>query len=166
MRIDDAQRLQLPDAIGRILGRPGSDRDRALLEVCDDVLESLGEHYVKPLPEPRLPEAFRGISREQLSNQVHASGAIALAFGQWRNAVLSHEEQCARKLEVLRSTARTLLRLRDQAPEPEAFDAKLDRLFNHVAAVWRCDLDTGSNRDWSLRLARRYDLLPAALREL
>lgn len=166
MAHSDPQRLALPDAICRILGGIGVERDRALLEVCEDVLTSLGEHYARPPWRDPVPEPFRFTPRELLAARLADNAGLARLFGEWRDLVLTYEGQCARRLEVLRSTARTLLRLREQAPDPPGFDAGLDQLFGFVLDAWGCDLDVGPSRDWTQRQTRRFDLLARELRDI
>jgi hypothetical protein len=164
MQADDTC-LALSDAIREILGSDGRARDVALYRVCQDVCETLGVYYARPVPVPVLPEAFRGVSTESLRQQVQTP-AIGFSFGIFRNGVLEFEGTCARRLEVLRSTARTLLRLRDQAHSPEKLDRMLDAVGSFVHSVWGVDLDLTGDRAWSLRVSRRYDLLPVSWREL
>jgi hypothetical protein len=165
MQADDTC-LALSDAIREILGSDGRARDVALYRVCQDVCETLAWFYGRPTPVPAVPDAFRGISAESLRQQVLAAPAIGYSFGIFRNAVLEYEGTCARRLEVLRSTARTLLRLRDQAHDPAKLDRMLDAVGSFVHGVWGLDLDLSADRAWSLRVSRRYDLLPPPWREL
>jgi len=164
MRADE-HCLGLSDAIRTILGGSGRERDVALYRVAEDVLATLGEFYAPSRAAPVVPEPLRGISSESLRERVREP-AIAFMFGTFRNLVLEHEENAARKLEVLRSTARTLLRLRDGAHAPEKLDGMVHALGSFVLSAWGKDLDLSADRAWSLRVSRRYDLLPTAWREL
>lgn len=144
-------------------------RDVALYRAAEDVLRSLETHYGPPEP-PKLLDGLRGRTFESLREACSApNSAYARQFGIFRNAVLLHEEQCAQRLDVLRSTAQLLTRLREGAREPQRLTAMLEQLASFVAQRWRLDLpldDVPGHRGWSLRVSRRYDLLPPTWRSL
>lgn len=154
------------DLVRDVLQGSGRKRDVALFHVCRDVVETLDFYYAPPGPVPALPDALRGVSFPGLCELVREKPAVAFIFGTFRNLVLEHEETCARRLEILRSSVRTLLRLRELAHDAARINAMLTEIGAFVSEVWRRDLDVSGDRDWSLRVSRRYDLLPRSWREL
>jgi hypothetical protein len=162
----DEPTLKLADIIRDVMRSTGRTRDVALFRTSQDVVETLALHYAVPTNVPSVPDALRGLSVETLRERVREQPAIAFLFGTFRNDVLEYEETCARKLEVLRGTARNLLRLRDLAHTPTLIESLLSQLGSFVHSAWGRDLDVSADRGWSLRVSRRYDLLPRAWREL
>lgn len=144
-----------------------TERNRALWRVAQEVLKHLDAHYRYPSPEPSMPPSYRGATVESIQRAASADGPIgsayAMAFGAYRNSILEFEGLCARRLDVLRGTARTLLKLREVAGAEHA-DPMLQHLADFVARHWRVDLGLDADRDWPLRVARRYDLLPPSWR--
>ena len=138
------------------------ERDRALWKSAEDVLRSLDEFYLRP-PAPPVPARLRGATTDSIRREALSDPAFALTFGQFRLAVLTHEERSARRLEVLRGTARTLIRLRDLAGA-ERVDPMLQHLADFVQRAWGFDLDLDAGRDWALNVSMRHDLLPPSWR--
>lgn len=151
------------DVVAAILTSDNAERDRALWRSTLDVLRVLDEHYTQPRNLPTVPTLLRGATRESIQQRRDDPG-FALAFGQFRFSVMAYEEQSARRLEVLRGTARTLLRLRDHAPE--RVDEMLQHLADFVAREWRLDLGLDAGREWALRVTMRFDLLPPSWRDV
>lgn len=159
-----APREPLDAALG-IFDGDARARDVALFRVAEDVLRSLEDCYGPPKA-PAFLDACRGMSLESLQKRVE-DPAFALLFGQFRSGVLEHEERAARRLTVLLSTARTLTRLQVGAKEPERLAGMCERLGRFVAERWRMDLNLDEpDRDWALRVSRRYDLLPPSWRSV
>lgn len=154
------------DAALAVFHGESRERDVALYRVALDVCKSVGAHYGPPEP-PQPISGLSGMSLEVLRGKLRDDSSFARIFGQNRASILEHEEKCARRLDVLRSTAATLVRLAQKAEDPSRLHAMLDELGTFVAHRWRIDinLDT-SDRDWSLRVSRRYDLLPPSWRSL
>lgn len=145
-------------------------RDVALFRSAEDVLRSLETHYLPPRA-PCMLDSLRGQTLEALRDRIGGESpqnqAFARQFGEYRNVVLLHEETCARRLDVLRGTAQTLERLVAGARDPDRLRGMLTTLAEFVAARWRVDLPLGPvDRGWSLRVSRRYDLLPPTWRSL
>lgn len=153
--------------IGTIYGgAPGAVRDRERYLVCLDVVQSLRPAYCRP--EAPVPLAgIGGVSVAELRKRASEQPTFCRMLAQYRDVVLRHEEQSARRLECLRCTVRTLLDLRERADVVDTIDRMLEELGHFVAVEWNVDLPTERvPRDWSLKLARRYDLLSPALRYL
>lgn len=156
--------LELASAVRTILaGTPAelAVRGRAELRLARAVCEQLGD-YRPPVP-PSLPSGFAGKSAEEICAEARRDPAFAANFGAYRNLVLLHEETCAKRLEVLRSTARVLIRHGETVQNPQ-ISAWLEQLSGFVVHVWRLDLNLGRDRGWSLRVSRKYHLLPIAWR--
>jgi hypothetical protein len=148
-----------------ILSGTERERDVALYRICEDVLRCLESSYLPPREPPRMI-GLAGLSVEELRDKCDKDPKFAYGFGVFRDSVLNYEGDAARRLETLRSTARTLERLLVKSTDRERVQSMLYRLGEFMAARWRCDLDLSGGRDWSLRMVRRYDLLPVAWRYL
>jgi hypothetical protein len=156
---------ELADAVKRILRGTDRERNLALWRVCLEVCRDLEKFYM-PVHAPS-PRSEFDVELDELRTRLQANPEFARAFGSYRDLVLEHEGIHARRLEVLRSTAVTLLRLRDLAESAEHVDRMLEKLGSFVHHAWGFDLDLSPNRrDWGLWRARRYDLLSPRAREL
>lgn len=155
-----------PISTDSILGVPrGAARDLAAWRVCETVGELI-EHY-RPMPFPGMSSALRDVDAERLERD----DSLRQLFCEWRAAVTYREDQNAGRLTVLVSCLRDLTDLRARAADDLAA-ARVDELaepLQHVlAGAWRVDMPSaqGNLRAWSIRVCRRYDLLPREMREL
>lgn len=157
------------DLARQLLESDPRTRDIALFRSAEDVLAHLDVAYAPPDP-PRPLDSLRKLGFEALRSRVaEPDGVFARSFGNFRHAVLTHEETCARRLAVLRSTALTLSRLEAVAHDPARIAGMLAQLARFVAERWRVDMpldDAPSHRTWALSVSRRYDLLPPSWRSL
>lgn len=151
-----------PEIVRELYRGEQSERDAALLRLAEDVCSKLVEHYSPPTPPERLAP-LRGLTLEDLREKLKGSD-FSKTFGEWRDAVLQHEERCAGRLEILQSTANTLMRLESRQPDPARVWAMLDQLGRHAAERWRQDLPARRDPGWALKVSRRYDLLPPSWR--
>lgn len=145
-------------------------RDIALFRSAEDVLRSVETHYLRPRPPP-IPDPLRGATLETLRTKLRDPAgnptAYGKTFGDFRNAVLMHEETCAQRLDVLRGTAKLLERLSTVTTDLARIQRMQTDLAAFLAQRWGIDLPLGSiDRAWPLRVSRRYDLLPPTWRTL
>lgn len=153
--------------VPRILGENPRDRDVALYRLAQSVCAKLEVFYAKPKAPPR-PRTLENLDVEQLLPRIRSeSGDFGRTFGEFRDFVLQHEAQAARRLEGLRTVAKVLDRLLGRAEPAEPVRELLDGLAAFVVREWGLDLDLGNpERDWAMRRVRRYDLLPVSWRTL
>lgn len=166
----------LGDFVARIAGPQSRERDVAEWTIARDVVRRLDD-YEPGSFHARHPGGWSQEEQAQIDG-LKARGGMALddlrdfangnpyAFGKWRQMVTDFEERDASKLRTLWWAFYVFERLvRLEGADTEQINALQMRIADCLRIRWRAHLDKIPGLDvgpvaWSLRGARRVDLLP------
>jgi hypothetical protein len=170
------QRVDWPALVACLLTRDdGRERYRAQWLACCEVVDN--PDWYRPLPCDAFPALLQTPSGHMLTpkdiedrgRDLKGEGATPLGtvFGWWRAHVTDVEALNAGRLQTLAVTLQTLADLHRKSTDPNAVSLRIEELGAFVENVWRTLVPmSGDVRAWSVRITRRFDLLPADWREL
>lgn len=147
----------------------GRARDVASWKIAADALRHLGTLVPGEPPQPsqKVRELVGAVGRGDAAwiASAMAVEANARELGAYRVELSSWEAAVSRRLERLAWYHAECLRIARERPEATAEADAVARKIERVALDhWGLEALTTA-RGWALRMVRRYDLLPVALRE-
>jgi hypothetical protein len=168
------QRVDWPVLVACLLnGNDGRERFRHQWLACCEVVEHPDSYLpVRCDERPPLLDHLSPADLEQHVLQAHADGSvvsknIAKAWSAWRTTVTEVEAQNAQRLQTLAITLQTLADLFRKSSHPEQVSQRIAELGTLLERDWGLAVPMqGDIRTWSVRMTRRFDLLPAEWREL
>lgn len=144
------------------------DRDEAEWKSASDIAKHPADYAPKRFLFSRMAEVQPWFDLAPQAIPFTANSNQEL-FGAYRNAVLEYEGACAKQLDALVWSLRTLMRLRDK---PGANTARIDAVSGPLMALlsehWQVPEDvlaqSAKDRNWSQKHTRQLELLPLAWR--
>ena len=170
------QRVDWARLVERLLaGDDGRERYRSQWLACCEVVQNV--EWYHPLEYDAFPVLLQTSSGHALTpKDIEERGrdlkgetttALGVMFGWWRAHVTELEALNAGRLQTLAATLQTLADLHHRSSHPEQVNGRIAELGDFVERVWRTSIPMGGDiRAWSVRITRRYDLLPRDWREL
>lgn len=158
--------MDWPRLLSAIQGDDGRARNVAEWEVCADVVRSIDLYRPPTFIQPGGIDLdhVQSLRRVEDMEELRARAAKdRRSFGLYRNAVLDHEGECAKKLQTLAWVVQRLYRLRElDSANVDIIDRLATLVGDVLVSEWQVKNVplTGDIRTWSLRSARRYDLCP------
>jgi hypothetical protein len=155
--------------ISLILTGSPEERDKARWQALVlDVLRTL--EHLRPYDRP-FPALLDGVTLDELRRVLRSETpdpVLLGAFAQWRADVVQLEVANAKRLRTLATALEFIAELKARGRTDEALDRHALRIRTHLATVWNLEAPgpKDSPRLWSLRHARRMDLLPEGWREI
>jgi hypothetical protein len=165
------QRVDWPALVACLMSRDdGRDRFRAQWLACCEVVNN--PDWYRPVAFDERPPLLDFLTPKDILERGRnpkddSTTPLGTIFGGWRAHVTDVEARNASRLQTLAVTLQTLADLHRKSTDPDVVRTRVAELGEFVERVWRTSIPmSGDVRAWSVRITRRFDLLPQDWREL